>query len=178
MANPLTNPLSTNNPIAQGPQYVDTAQCRCALQENTIQAWRCIGNETANLYDETSGKWFLPNAGTETNSDQQTSIYGGPPPNTTAAYLYSDDLTQDLVPITTANQVQLSALDATCNGKNDTDKTPIYYLKLANSAASGYVPQMCLEGGAVPVQIQNASEWDSHGCLPGFYCKSASCNSS
>ena len=171
-----------------GPFFIDTGACRCALQEELSgEAWRCIGNATGDLYTGEAGKWFW--ALENNTSSLKDPVYSDSnPPNTTIAYI---DLNGQFVPLianTTSNEepaigfnnpsvddisvasnTTTFAQDQQCTGKNDTQASMQFYQELRAIESGKYLP--CWMPGTVPVVIQNYTSWKSSGCNLGFLCE-------
>ena len=172
--------LLDSSQLPTTPQFIDTASCRCALQDgeelnpidgNSTEAWRCIGNSTENIYQGSNGKWFLPiNPPLSSDLDESLS-WGGNPPDTESPYI---DISSDgsLVPYDMTAVSQLSLVDQACTGKNDTKQSSQYYAQIESlkSGGSGASASPCLQTDADPITIQNATSWNETGCSLGFYC--------
>ena len=176
-------PIPTSLP--NGPIFVDTASCQCALQakqdtepnsQGRNQAWRCIGNATENVYSGHSGKWFFPvNEGSKTDVNQ-TFSWANNPPDTAQPYVLQNnqDNTKALyIPFNATDPSLLSVFDQACTGQNDTQLSGPFYQALADFE-EGKIPtaaRLCVSSSAVPITIQNASSWNDKGCNLGFLCK-------
>lgn len=179
-------PIPTPLPLPNGPIFIDTASCQCALQANQDtepnkqsqnEAWRCTGNATENMYAGKSGKWFFPvNEGSKADLNQ-TFNSANNPPDTTQSYILEDNqdnTTAFYTPFNATDYSQLSIFDQACTGQNDTQLSGPFYQALADTAAGKVPPtaRLCAAEGAVPITIQNASSWNDRGCNLGFLCKS------
>jgi hypothetical protein len=156
------------NQTLEGPQYVDSASCICRLRQLQQEAYRCSGTLTADVV--TTGKYYLPQDGTTGSNDTSLSIWGGPPADTTTAYVVSPHNNMVLVPLTSDNESGQSLQDQACTGQNDTAKSALFY-EQAQNLTDGVVPRLCAVEGAVPITIQDAASWDKSGCNLGFYCE-------
>lgn len=156
----------------QGPSFLDTGACVCALQETPMlnsnnAVWHCIGNQTQNVYLTTGGKFFNPLHGGNTINGDIYDDSNGPQTNTTFVWnsasnsLEELDATYDLTPY-----------DKACTGQNQTTFSTAFYQAnqeiTDNETAVDAAP--CWRAGAIPVQIQNVTEWQSQGCNEGFLC--------
>ena len=172
---------------ARGPFYIDTESCRCALQlfnqtavhldaQESEEAWRCIGDSNEDIYSGENGRWFLPQhtakfADGDINDISQPSNWAGNPPDIQTTYIV-DNTTHELQPLDDTDQAQLSVFDTLCSGKNSSDQSTRYYNSVKQIEA-GQPPtdaSTCLAGTS-PIELQNASTWQAHGCNLGFFCK-------
>jgi len=171
--------------IPNGPVFVDTAACRCSLQQASTAAsadtvassdqqlaWRCVGKSTASMTSGTSGKWFLSqNQDPPPPQDLSNPPYNwaGDSPSTQDPQINSQGSPLPLAP----SNNYLSLQDSACTGKNDTIESTRFYGWL-----HGNGPGVCKVSDKV-VQtplMQNASDWLQDGCLPGFYCPNNNIN--
>ena len=179
---------SMNFEAPRGPFYVDTESCRCALQlfnqtavhldaDDSEEAWRCIGDSNADVYFGENGKWFLPQHSANfadegaINDISQPSNWAGNPPDVQKTYIV-DNTTHELEPLDDTDQAKLSILDAVCSGQNSSDQSSRYYTSVKQVEA-GKLPTdaaTCLAGTS-PIELQNASSWQTQGCNLGFFCK-------
>ena len=179
---PASLPLSSNyvpeDPFwprwpANGPVFLDTGACTCALQSapdqnTTTQVWRCQGNATSYAYAGTSGKWFnAPITGILSSEIDDASN----PPALGSALVYSND-TEALVPLVSVNPDPLSVYDQACTGVNETLFSTAYY-KTTHELSQNRTPvdaAPCWREGALPIPIRNTSTWQVGGCGKGFFC--------
>ncbi|KAF7531126.1 hypothetical protein G7054_g9181 [Neopestalotiopsis clavispora] len=162
-----------------GPTFLDTGACVCALQtlppaDSDVAAWQCIGNQTQDVYVATTGKWFKT---FNNNNNVDLPIYdasNGPDNSTT--YRWDDDKAQ-LVKLT--DQSSLTGYDRACTAVNQTTFSTAFY-RAADEIARNVTPvdaAPCWRPGAVPIQLQNLTSWESNGCLEGFLCANNTANS-
>lgn len=156
------------NETLKGPQYVDSTACICRLRAIPYQAWRCSGNQTEDVL--TTGKYFVPVDGSSVEI-KDTSIWAGPKPNTTIAYMVTGRNSRTLVPFSSASDAGTSLQDQVCTGQNDTAKSTVFYQQVQD-ASNGIIPRLCWLPDAVPMTIQDANSWNETGCNLGFQCKS------
>lgn len=173
---------------ARGPSFIDTEACLCQRERRPETAgarrgqllWRCIGDRTQNHTDtnsiseetilRTSGKWFAP-VKDDGNSDQdifELPLYDASNPPARDVPLQWDSESSSLVPGTD----RLSIWDRACTAENRTSFSTSFYRAAAQSA-NGEVPvdaAPCWRPNAVPLQLQNVSDWTRNGCRPGFQC--------
>ncbi|KAI1329472.1 hypothetical protein F5Y16DRAFT_366093 [Xylariaceae sp. FL0255] len=141
---------------------------------NTTAAWQCIGNQTEGVYVTTTGKWFNSLHG---GNNYNLSIYDDSNgPKLDEDFIW-DNKTKALVQ---ANPSDFSIYDNACTGKNQTTFSTAFYRAYAeiqaNSTPVDAAP--CWHpGGALPIQIVNASSWESDGCPQGFLCANNTINS-
>ncbi|KAH7041397.1 uncharacterized protein B0I36DRAFT_312757 [Microdochium trichocladiopsis] len=161
----------------QGPSFLDTEACLCALRDAPSggqAAWQCIGNQTQNVYLADTGKWFLP-------QNEGSAAVDGPvwdasnPPDTARALTYAAGAGfQD------ANLDSLSVFDRFCTAQNRSSFSTSFYAA-TDKLSQDEVPleQMpCYRPGAIPMQIQSPSDWAATGCNEGFLCTNNTVNSS
>lgn len=161
-----------------GPTFLDTEACICRRQAiptssaggNTVPLWRCVGNQTEGFETTTSGKWFRPVYDNETITDITALPINDEsnPPDTKSSLQWNPE-SNSLVP----GSDHLSVWDSACTGENRTSFSTSFY-RAAEQIEQGEVPfdaAPCWRAGAVPLQIQNVSHWQSTGCLPGFVCR-------
>ncbi len=163
--------------VAQGPVFLDTNACICALQSalhnTTSQVWECLGNATSNPYMSTSGKWFPTASGV---GNVTAALNGASnPPLTDRPLVATNDTT--LVPLASVNPNPLSIFDQACTGLNRTNFTTSYY-RATDEIAKQETPvdgAPCFRPGAVPIPIAGVSSWQNEtgffGCKEGFFCK-------
>jgi hypothetical protein len=165
-----------------GPSFLDTEACLCAFRPlpditSGKAAWQCIGNQTQNVYVANTGKWFRPQ-----NDPSNASFVNGSaiddasnPPDTGSTLLWDESKTA-LVDATAAGLAALSVFDGVCTGTNNTQFSTSFY-RTANELATNSTPidaTLCWRPGALSVQVQNVSDWQTNGCPTGFLCKSFS----
>ncbi|KAI1101712.1 hypothetical protein F4804DRAFT_290537 [Jackrogersella minutella] len=162
-----------------GPAFLDTQACLCALRgTNHVRrgegSWQCIGNQTQEVYRVTTGKWFN-NIGNGTLEDGLAIWDASNTPDTGKALMFSNG-TSSLVD---ENPSEFSVWDQACTGKNRTSFSTSYYRSVAaiarNDTPIDAAP--CWRPGAVPIQIQNATSWQTDGCNEGFLCTNNTVNS-
>ncbi|MCJ1472453.1 hypothetical protein MMC13_001101 [Lambiella insularis] len=163
----------------QGPAFIDAALCRCALQssnrldpydaEPNPEAWRCIGENSADIYNGSTGMWFLP-VRTKSSADlHEPDNWAGNPPDLTQVYIV-DNGTGMFEVYAGEQSGYLSSADQACTGLNDTTQSEQYYASFQKSPSTTQQP--CLQAGGQPINIQNATSWNQTGCSLGFFCKS------
>lgn len=154
----------------EGPSFLDTGACLCALQKTPAQnsenaLWHCIGNQTQNVYTTRTGKWFHTVHGGTVIDGSIEDASNEPRINETLIW-ESGSLQQS------STGDDLSPYDRACTGKNQTTFSTAFYRatqELANNReAVGAAP--CWRAGAVPAQLQNITDWMSNGCREGFLC--------
>ena len=167
--------------IPKGPDFIDSAACRCSLRKvpESVQgangnevAWRCIGDQTEAPYEGVSGKWFYPQNKGREEEQQQPEASARNPPDLSTAYVVVDGGARRGSAFQEQGSVddpELSELDAPCDGRNNTLATTFYYQEIARLRA-GLPPQLCADPNAVPVILQNETSWNQTGCLEGFHC--------
>ena len=180
----MSNLLPTKDKLPQGPFYIDTESCQCALQlynqtavtsAHSREAWRCIGDHKENAYTGENGKWFLPtdkNDGSLIDTNE-SDYWAGTPPDLQKTYIINN-ATHELQPLDANVESQLSIVDQACSGQNDTEQSTRYYdeVKQVESGNQPIPPPLCY-GGTQPVELQNASAFADKGCNLGFFCKSS-----
>ncbi|KAK6223271.1 hypothetical protein LQW54_000388 [Pestalotiopsis sp. IQ-011] len=164
----------------EGPTFLDTGACVCALQTlpatagSDVAAWQCIGNQTQGVYEATTGKWFNT-INDDNNVDLPIYDATNIPSNSTT---YSwDDGQQKLVQVT--DQSSFSPYDRACTAVNQTTFSTAFY-RAQDEIARNATPvdaAPCWRAGAVPIQLQNVSSWESTGCNEGFLCANNTANS-
>ncbi|KAI0395252.1 hypothetical protein F5Y17DRAFT_474729 [Xylariaceae sp. FL0594] len=131
--------------------------------DNDPPRWQCIGNQTQSVYEVTTGKWFQ-SVKERPSSDMQQPIYwGGSSPDTSNKTYRWDPNQKSLV---VAGDNDFSTYDQACTGVNHTTFSTAFYAAYAEIQADE-VPVSaapCWRPGAVPLQIQNASDWNARGC--------------
>lgn len=171
---PQTTPL--------GPSFLDTQACLCALQpittdDNAPLAWQCIGNQTDGIYTSSKGKWFNPKNGGTAADANLTMEDDSNPPDLSQALVF-DSSSDSLQPMGQSDS-GLSVYDNACTGVNRTQFSTSFY-RTEHELENGETPvdaTLCWLPGAISVQIQNASSWESLGCLAGFWCPNNTMNS-
>lgn len=157
---------------SEGPSFLDTGACVCVLQETPLQnsnnaVWHCIGNQTQNVYLTRGGKFFTPVNGGTTIDGNIYDDSNGPQTNETFVWDSGSNSLQKLV-----GDDGLTPYDLACTGQNQTTFSTAFYRanqEIANNeTAVDAAP--CWRPGAIPVQIQNITEWQSQGCNEGFLC--------
>ncbi|ORY57830.1 uncharacterized protein BCR38DRAFT_461094 [Pseudomassariella vexata] len=180
--NDLQDPYYPRETTLEGPVFLDTEACLCALQETPAEGrdavWQCIGNQTQEVYEVSvgKGKWFK-------------SVHGGNkvdlpyndasnPPNTNEPLKY-DSKEKALVPLDDDDS-SLTIYDKACTGINQTTFTTAY-LRAFDSLSRKEYPLgdvgPCWRPGAVPIPLVNESFWQSNGCPDGFLCQNNTINS-
>jgi len=167
-----------------GPFFVDTASCQCAIQPTRQievhnaqphEAWRCIGKGSEDVYVGDNGKWFFPvKTVSEGSKDTSEPVYWADnPPNSKAPYVV-DNSTNVLrfQPLDAGGGSELSLVDNACTGENSTEQSARYYASANDIKAGRPVSSAALcYPGTQPVTLGNASFWNDHGCNLGFFCK-------
>ncbi|KAK3386198.1 hypothetical protein B0H63DRAFT_501695 [Podospora didyma] len=169
------------------PSFLDTEACLCQLQGRPDDnrksgtrnmAWRCFGNQNEGYEKPLSGKWFLTTDGANSTSADILRIpinSAAHPPAIDKALQY-DNKTRSLVPITSS---QLSVWDQACTALNNTAFSTTFYQAAAESKR-GDAPisaAPCWRAGAIPLQIQSVTDWQTNGCIEGFLCPNNTVNS-
>ena len=153
----------------QGPTFLDTEACLCALRETPETKkndgiWHCIGNQTENVYGAISGKWFRTSRGGSKIDGPMNNAYNTPNGPDLAWDANSKSFSDDIG--------KLSIRDRYCTGSNQTIMSTAFYRAVGelqrNETPIDAFP--CWRPGALPVQIQNQSQWLADGCHPGFLC--------
>ncbi|ATY64290.1 ABC transporter [Cordyceps militaris] len=163
----------------QGPVFLDTEACLCALrpaqlgQSKKAVAWQCVG-EQSRAYSTLDGKWFPTRANSTVNV---TALFSDAtsPPDTDKPMFY--DGNASLVDLKDAET--LGVYNAACTGKNNTRFSQSIYETNVQLAEKKYptsgVP--CFQPGAIPLKIQYADSWLKNGCSEGFLCENNTLNS-
>lgn len=171
-------PIPSQTP--DGPFFVDTASCQCALQpthsikvrkDQPHEVWRCIGDTNGDAYVGDNGKWFFPiNPVPDGPVDVSKPIeWGDNPPDSKAPYIVDNSRFQ---PLEANNSSQLSLVDKACTGENSTEQSAQYYSAIKDVEAGRTPPNGALcYSGMQPFPLQNATEWNNDGCNLGFFCK-------
>jgi hypothetical protein len=161
--------LTTRNRLQKGP-----ASSICALQTSPddgsdLIAWQCIGNQTQGVYEVTTGKWFNTiNGGTNANLPVDDASNN---PDTSAILRW--DAQQNSL-VETSNQTGFSSYDQACTAVNETTFSTALY-RANDEIARNATPvdaAPCYRAGAMPIQIQDLTSWESQGCSEGFLCLS------
>ena len=111
----------------QGPTFLDTEACVCALQESPAggsgaASWQCIGNQTNGVYLTKNGKWF--NGVNDVSGVTNLPINdASSPPNPDAPLTFNPN-TQTLE---SADLDQLNVWDKACTGVNHTRFSTSFY---------------------------------------------------
>ncbi|KAL8777995.1 MAG: hypothetical protein Q9203_002250, partial [Teloschistes exilis] len=173
--------------------FIDTASCRCALrpiaEDGVIdpadtQAWRCTHDHDQDLYQGLSGKWFFPTSTTShVELEDNEQVPRAPRPDTTNWYTASLADDQSLQ-IRARDSHPLSPLDNLCTGELPEDPivasqdSHLLVQRDDNKKEENEedpkkdATHSCLGGDhVIGVPIQNASSWNTVGCLPGFLCE-------
>lgn len=157
----------------EGPSFLDTGACLCALQETPVQksneaVWHCIGNQTQGVYETRGGKWFSTvNGGTKVNGSIYDASNG---PNTDKTLLFESGFLKEFED----SDESLSVYDQACTGKNQSTYSTAFYrtsAALARNETPGIDGAPCRRPGAVPVKIQDVDDWLKNGCSEGFLCE-------
>ncbi|KAH8199032.1 hypothetical protein TruAng_006818 [Truncatella angustata] len=155
------------------PSFLDTGACVCALRttpddsgQDSVTAWQCIGNQTQNVYEATTGKWFNTLHGGSTTSLPIYDASNGP--NTATTFQW--DAAQDRL-VEASGQTGFDIYDRACTAVNQTTFTTAFYRTkdaiARNETLVDAAP--CYRGPeAIPIRIQTAEEWEEKGCLEGF----------
>lgn len=157
----------------EGPVFLDTEACFCALQAaeldqgKTTVAWQCVGDQT-KAYNTFEGKWFPTKDG---NDNVPGSIRDASNPPDTSRPLHFDADAKDFVDL--KDSETLGVYNGACTGKNNTQFSQSIY-EANDQIANGEYPisgAPCFQPGAIPLKIQYADSWQDKGCLPGFLCE-------
>ncbi|KAK2000819.1 hypothetical protein LX36DRAFT_571472 [Colletotrichum falcatum] len=161
----------------QGPSFLDTAGCLCALQPISAggvsePAWQCIGDQSNGVYTTKDGRWFktLDGAGNANGTIHDDS---NPPDIQTPMRWFSGALRDS------PGNDGLTAQNGACTGKNNTRYSTSFYEATEQIDADQYPLSgaPCLRGKAVPIEIQSLESWQAEGCRPGFLCENNTINS-
>lgn len=151
----------------QGPSFLDTGACLCALQTTPARnsdeaAWQCIGNQTQGVYQATTGKWFkAADSGAKVDGPINDNSNA---PETKTALVWTSGALKELT-----DDDNLSIYDDACTGENQTTFSTAFYRVEKDDEAIESLP--CWRAGALPIKIQEAKDWEKAGCLEGFLCK-------
>ncbi|KAI1380182.1 hypothetical protein F4677DRAFT_252994 [Hypoxylon crocopeplum] len=165
--------------VPDGPVFLDTQACLCALRgtqdiNNSLASWQCIGNQTQGVYRVTTGKWFN-NLGNGSLQDNLHMWDASGAPDTSKALMFNDKKNS----LVDAVSSELSVWDQACTGENHTAFSTSYYGSI-KAIQNGDLPidaVPCWRPGAVPIQIQNVTNWNVNGCNEGFLCTNNTVNS-
>jgi len=168
----------------RGPTFLDTTACLCSLRalpglDNIAKAntnfndgqaaWQCIGNQTQGVYNVTTGKWYeAKNAKGSLNLPMEDA--SNPP---VGEDLVWNSKSRTLEPLKDKNT--LTVYDRDCTGTNRSSFSTSFY-RATNQLLNDQLPidaAPCWRPGALPLQLQNVSSWQSEGCKEGFLCKLA-----
>ncbi|KDN59896.1 hypothetical protein CSUB01_10867 [Colletotrichum sublineola] len=161
----------------QGPSFLDTAGCLCALQPTSAgglsePAWQCIGDQSNGVYTTKDGRWFKTLNGV---GNANGTIYDSSnPPDIQKPMRWLSGALKD-----SPGNDGLTAHNAACNGKNNTRYSTSFY-EASEQIDAGQYPLSgapCLRGKAVPIEIQSLEGWQAQGCRPGFLCENNTINS-
>lgn len=117
----------------QGPTFLDTEACVCALRESPAQGsevkWHCIGNQTDGVYTSTGGKWFdtMNGGGSGVNLPINDASN---PPNPEAPHTFNPD-SQTLEDVDPA---RLNVWDTACTAVNHTRFSTTFYRAAAEQS--------------------------------------------
>ena len=172
--------------LPNGPDYIDTSLCHCALQSRTdttnssiVDAWRCIfdPNGQRNIYNGTKGLWFLPQNPGSLQDLNNTENWNGNPPALENTYVLkngSDGTPPSFVPYDPdENFADLDTSDQICTGTNSTQVSKDWYKNVTDTIRgdSELAAKLCVRTGTRPILIQNATSWQNSSCNLGFSCK-------
>jgi len=165
----------------KGPEFLDTEACLCQLRpspeanstdDSPPLLWRCFGNQTnGHLYPD-DGKWFKAKG--DGHSKNQPKDWtdrplfdSSSPPITDASFRWDYD-EESLV----GNARELSVWDKACTGKNRSSFSTSYYrsVEAMRKDETPIDAAPCWRPGAVPLPMQNVSDWQQNGCSEGFLC--------
>lgn len=123
----------------QGPTFLDTEACVCALQESPAggsgaASWQCIGNQTKGVYLTNDGKWF--NGINDVSGITNLPIHDASNPPDTNTPLTFNRNTQTLEP---ADLARLDVWDKACTGVNKTTFSGAFY-RAAEQQSRGETP--------------------------------------
>lgn len=180
--------LPSQDNLPQGPFYLDTESCQCALQTPnqtdvdrvSVKAWRCTGYIKDNAYIGENGKWLLPinedDGSAMDTSTGEPDYRGGIPPNLQETYIIHN-VTHELQTLDDTVRSQLSIIDNACSGKNDTLQSQKYY-EAVEQFKVGIAPEARDRCAArtEPVELQNGMcSWISACPLSYSYSSSKTC---
>ncbi|KAF4454510.1 hypothetical protein F53441_3014 [Fusarium austroafricanum] len=170
------------------PSFLDTTACLCALRalpgfdklaeaganfDNGQAAWQCVGNQTQNVYNITSGKWYK--AKNPKGSLQLPMEDNSNPP--VGGDLVWDSKSRSLKPL--KDKKTLTVYDQDCTGKNRSSFSTSFY-RSTRSLLNDQLPidaAPCVRPDAFPLLLQNVSSWQEHNCKEGFLCQNNTINS-
>lgn len=165
----------------QGPVFLDTQACLCALQTlpstdstKDAAAWQCIGNQTQSVYEVTTGKWFNTlHGGSKINLTLFDDSNG---PDTAEPKTWNNQ-SKSLKALT--NEKSLTVYDRACTGKNNTAFSTSYYQAVTQMSKDELpiAATPCWRPGAFPMQLQSVDSWEPKGCNEGFLCANNTINS-
>ncbi len=103
----------------EGPTFLDTQACVCALQETPEEdsndaKWQCIGNQTKGVYLTKDGKWFNTVKGGRMTELPMTDASNPPDTETTLTFNPNSELLES------ADVDKLDVWDKACTGINQT----------------------------------------------------------
>jgi len=175
-----------------GPAFLDTEACLCQLQprpdldltsddkldkgqsDQDAILWQCAGNQTAASHELTTGKWFRTqkgDGGIKTLDDLvKIPIYDASNPPKLDQQFRWNNATKKLI----GTREGFSVWDKACTGVNRTSFSTSYY-RATEQIKKDETPvdaAPCWRPGAIPLQIQNVTDWENTGCAEGFLCKS------
>jgi len=155
----------------QGPSFLDTGACLCALQKtptakSKTALWHCIGNQTQNVYTTRTGKWFRTiHGGTKIHGPIDDASNG---PQIEKTFIWDSGSFKQ-----SSSVDSLSLYDRACTGINQTTFSTAFYRAAQeiadNQDAVDAAP--CWRQGAFPIQLQDVTEWAEYGCREGFLCR-------
>ncbi|GKT52819.1 ATP-binding cassette sub-family G member 2 [Colletotrichum tofieldiae] len=152
----------------QGPSFLDTAGCLCALQITPAggspePAWQCIGDQSDGVYTIRNGRWFRSLNGV---GNATAPIYDDSnPPDTDNPMRWLSGALRD-----SPGDDGLTVENSACTGENNTRYSTSFY-EATEQLNTGQYPLSgapCLRGGAMPIEIQPLEDWQADGCRPGF----------
>lgn len=172
---PPQNPFLPREELP-GPAFLDTSACLCALQKVPLDkdgliAWKCIGDQNNSIQNATHGKWFHPRDKVEKIEGNIYDDSNGPEVDSA---FYLDLNQQALVHEDDFKGNNTEIWDRECTAVNRTSFSTSFYRATKQKEQDETLVDAapCWRPNAFPVNIQNASDWLSTGCSPGFLCQS------
>lgn len=160
-SNAFSSGLMANRP--EGPFFIDTGSCGCALREELDKAaWRCLVSATDGMYEGQDGKWFYAVSQNNKASLKDPINSDSNPPDPSTEYEIRDDRWSRIPDDGTPE-------DDGCTGQNATEASSTFYAKLSGLKSGKDNP--CWQPGTLPLVIQDATQWNATGCKLGFFCE-------
>jgi ABC-type multidrug transport system ATPase subunit len=164
-----------------GPAFLDTEACLCTLQPNpsededdTAAMWQCIGDQSQDIYQITSGKWFRSMSGSSI-ANGTIDDSSKPPDQSQGAFVFNNEtMTFD-----EKGDTRLPIRDDLCTAQNHTTFSTSYYqaYEQLQNEQQPTAAAPCWRYGSFPLQIDNGTFWEPNGCSAGFLCVNNTINS-